>query len=357
MAIFTRPDDVSDIDPKAILAETYAMVAPFDVPVVVIRPEEFKHCIGEGRIPRISRDKIIHHFVLRLNELFDAHASGPIKHNEQDIMNVIVGKNSEHLVMEVARSMRVPGYVYAENLQYPDGYEYAHNLGENDLDELVCDMVMALNESVTGKQIVAEWITTTEDEIMDVPGADAEWQSFAAWHEYAHTTRAAEPQADKMAAVVTKQAFASNEVLQAIADSRMVRAVLRYDLKNQIVNGYGYGQVRALDEVTTMDMATIDNLSKEDIKQMRFEDIDGKLEAVQRVGRILEAAYPQAYENVRKAKAPLRMQDYINFKSEIETLSLSGTFNDDPDTQEVADRLVLAIDRISQGKIAYSPQP
>lgn len=356
MPIFTRASDLSEVDPAKILEDSYRNESPFGVPTIVLKPEEFEEFSEKaGRFRKFSRTDMQDHIKARLAELFNRQSD--MSQEQKDyITERYVEEAFEVVMMQIVSNLVIPQYVQSGCVTYPfRGIKgpFAHQSSQNDFENPVSGMVFTFTESIDGRTYGESAMSLAENELPEMPGSSEEWHFLLLWHEFAHTTGAAEPQADKMAAIVTRQAFARSDVIQAFADQRMVTAILNHH-RDTSVSYYGLPLVENLDEVAAMPQEQIDAMDEEDIKDIRFNKHDYKADKVRAVGGRLKCAFPDIFETIRKKTQPIAMKDLIDLKQETERLVAEGTFQDDPDTCSIARRFVLAVTRLSEGKGAYT---
>lgn len=356
MPIFTRPDDLSEIDAGKILDETYNMSAPFDVPVVVITSEEFDHCADRStRLVRFSREEMNKVVETRLQAFVAANSNVFAPDVANEVMSEYM-ENTAPLLEIVARNLIIPDEYASGCIAYPfKGLQgpFAYQQGEDYQDSLSC-IILTLPEHVTGESYVASNIGIAQDELPDLPGSSEEWRLLMAWHEISHSSGAAEMQADKMAAIVTRQALGHSDIIQAHADQRIVTAVINHFDTVQ-TSYYGLPLVEALDEVVAMDQTDIDELSVAEIKDIRFEQPDFKADKVVSLGQRLRDVFPQVFENLEQKKAPMKLSDLMNLKAQTDSFIAGGAFNEDPEEGQIAARFSLALSRLTAGKPAYRP--
>lgn len=356
MPIFTRPDDLSEIDVQKILDETFNMSAPFDVPIVVIASEEFDHCADRStRLVRFSRDEMNKVIETRLQDFVAANSDvfAP------DVANEIVSEymeNTKYLLEVVAKNLILPDEYASGCVAYPfKGLQgpFAHQKGEEYKDSL-SSIILTLPENVTGASYAASNIGVAQGELPELPGSSEEWRLLIAWHEISHTSGAAEMQADKMASIVTRQALGRNGIIQAHADQRIVTAVMNH-FEDVQTSYYGWPLTEAIDEVAAMGQAEIDAFSAAEIKDVRFEQPDFKSDKVISLGQRLRDVFPQVFENMEKKIEPMKLRDLMNLKAQTDSFIAEGTFDDDPEEGQIAARFSLALSRLTVGKSAYQP--
>ncbi len=357
MSIFSTVLDTSKlINPAAILEDSYQNQNPFGVPTIVFRSEEF---LGfskkQGRLHRFSRADMVDHIRERLNEFFN-HQSGISSPQKDNIVEQYVAEASEQVLVQIVSNLVVPQHIQSGCIPFPfksiNG-PFAHQCPENDFEEAMSGLVFTFPEFVNGKAYGESMMSLSEGELPDMPGSVEEWQFLLLWHEFAHTTGAGEPQADKMAAIVTRKAFARSDVIRALADQRMVTSVLNHH-QDINVRYYGLPLVENLDEVAAMSQEQVRAFNEGDVKDIRFEKHDYREHKVKGFGQKLARVFPSVFEDIRTKKRPTSMDCLVDFKQEAERLIGDGELQNDSDATLIANRFVCAIDRLSVGKSAYA---
>lgn len=90
----------------------------------------------------------------------------------------------------------------------------------------------------------------------------------ALWHELSHAVYAGEPQADAMAAIITRQSIAGGATVRFFADYRAYTSFAYYD-NNAVRPHTNWHIVDASDYIGSLPQATIDALDEDQIKAIR----------------------------------------------------------------------------------------
>ncbi len=355
MSLITTTSNLSaEVDPVKTLHDSLRKERPFDVPTIVLSPEEFSEFSTQsGKLHRFSRVDMVAHMQHRLSEFFNRQHDIPSE-IANSITEQYINQASEQVLVTVANNLIVPQYVQSGCILLPfKGIEgpFAHQLDDR-YQEASSGLVFTFSRSVSGRAYGESVMSLAEGELPEMPASDEEWQYLLLWHEFAHTTGAAEPQADKMAAIVTRKAFDRTDIIQAFADQRMVTAVLNHHADIH-VSYYGLPLVMGLDEVASMPKRQIDSIDNIDLINIRFEQHDYKAEQVKSFGQNLASEFPEKFDDIRKKRKPITMSVLSAFRDKSEWLMDNTELQDDPDTSYIAGRFMTAIDRLSVGVRAY----
>lgn len=355
MSLITAPSSsLSIVDPVKILHDSLSNERPFNVPTVILRPEEFSEFSKQtGRLHRFSRVDMVAHMQRRISEFFNRQKDiAPETAN--NITQQYVEVASEDILVQVVSNLIVPQYVQSGCVLLPfKGIEgpFAHQL-HAEYQDASSGLVFTFSQSVSGRTYGESMISLAEGELPEMPGSDAEWQHLLLWHEFAHTSGAAEPQADKMAAIVSRKAFDRADMIRAFADQRMVKTVLNHH-SDVDISYYGLPLVEGLDEVADMPKEQIDGVSDIELRDIRFETHDYKSAKVRAFGAALTDEFPNEFDLIREKRKPITMGVLSAFRDKSEWLVEHTDLSDDLDCHVIAERFVVAIDRLSVGVRAY----
>ena len=351
--IHTALGDISNSSPSEILERSLGNEAPFDVPTIVLSSEEFANCSEkQGRIYRFFRDDMVAHMQSRLQDFF-GRQDKISQERAEEITREYIEAAPEHILPKIVSNLIIPQYVQSGCVLFPfKGITgpFAHQATE-DFKDADSGMVFTFNKSVDGRAYGESMLQLGENELPEMPGTAEEWQFLLLWHEFSHTTGAAEPHADKIAAIASRQAFAKSDIISALADQRMATAILKHHDDIQI-SYYGLPLVENLDAVVTMPEDDVQTLDANAVKNIRFETHDYRPHKVRQVGQSLANAFPEEFKNIREHRHPVTMSNLAAFAEKA-----SGIAKDtpDPDIAFIATRFVTAIERLSTGKTAYTP--
>jgi hypothetical protein len=355
MTIFYRPNDGSENNASTILEQSLNNKAPFGIPTVTLRPEQFKDLSkNKGKVLRFSRADMLALIDNQLKDTFNNHSD--LSHTQsKTIINKYLSDASEELMTQIVSNIVIPQHIQSGCIPFPfmgiNG-PFAHEFNKSNYSEPNAALVFTFCNDVDGKSYGESMMSLEEGSLPEMPGSKEEWQFMLLWHEYAHTTGACEPHADKIAAVITKQAFGNNNVINALADQRLVTSILNY---TQHINTeyYGLPLVNNLDDVAQTQQTEIDKLTIEQLKNYRFEKYDYQADIIRKIGDILNQSLHDIFETVSSKKRPITLDNLKQIKEETQNAIDNNLFKDDLDAIRIAKRAVLALDRLTQGKKAY----
>ena len=352
--ITTSSSSLSVVDPIKVLHDSLNNERPFDVPTVVLKPEEFSEFSTQtGKLHKFSRADMTAHMQSRIQSFFERQQDIAPEQVSQ-ITTQYVEVAAEDILFQVVSNLIVPQYIQSGCVLLPfKGREgpFAHQLNDK-YQEASSGLVFTFSQSVSGKDYGESMLSLVEGELPEMPGSDEEWQHLLLWHEFAHTSGAAEPQADKIAAIVSRKAFDNSDLVRALADQRMVKAVLNHHSDIDI-SYYGLPLVEGLDEVADMPKEQIDGVGDIELKDIRFEVHDYKSTKMRAFGESLANEFPAEFDTIRQKKKPITMGVLSAFGEKAEWLAGNSELENDPDCHDIAGRFVTAIDRLSVGVRAY----
>ncbi|MBI1300523.1 MAG: hypothetical protein GC137_02595 [Alphaproteobacteria bacterium] len=177
-------------------------------------------------------------------------------------------------------------------------------------------------------------------DVHDLPGTPEQWQFKTLWHEFAHGAGACEPQSDAIAAVMTRKAFENVDVIRANADHRAFRNIFHYFVHAERET-YGWGMCEANDYVASLPEATIDAMTKAQVRDIRFQRFNPLGDRIYKLGEMLRSA------NI----ARFRINDAGHFATVAGEMAAKDGL--DEVERRILRRFQLACVRISLGEVAY----
>lgn len=316
---------VTQTDAAELLEASVALSDPFGVPTVVFRSEEYSASV-------IDRYKTAKRVDRRFEE---ASAGNPSLH----IYGAFMGERVFGYLGEFGRGQTIFNAVSIPCKTMNSNERDAHHYEPEKFMPPEMNVVVLPSIKVTMSQLRTEFDYRVDHH--NLPGSPEQWQFRTIWHEFAHGAGAGEPQADAMAAAVMRKAFKGRDVLMAQADHRAFRSLFHYS-NVEVRQEYGWGVVEAVDYVAALPNSVIDNLSENEIRDMRFQKFETMEERIERLGRIL-----QEVDGYR-----FRIEDPAFFVNVVDNLYGSADF-DDID-RRILQRFQLACARIPRGKDAYA---
>lgn len=155
-----------------------------------------------------------------------------------------------------------------------------HKLGAHEYDDLLYtdpewNIVLGPHQNEQSKVAIRDILGNSQyDQLL--PGSPEEEHLFIIFHELAHGTGAAEPQADKMAATLFKCVAGNNAYLKMKSDWRLLKTIFNYDSffasSHDPLKRYPVSMSQGLDDVVGLSQATINQMTDDDIKAIRFEN-------------------------------------------------------------------------------------
>lgn len=355
MILVKRPEDINKINAGKLLKMSLKNSAPLDVPTVILTPEQFKGLSNkDGKILRFSRTDMLDVLESRLKNVFN-NSSYFSENQSKEIITKYLTEASEELMTQIVSNIVIPQHIQSGCVPFPFmGIKgpFAHDFNEKDYTDPKAAIVFTFCDNVDGKAYGESMMSLAPGELPEMPGTKEEWQFMLLWHEFAHTAGACEPQADKIAAIVTKQAFGKNDVIDALADQRMVTSILNYN-KQINTEYYGLPLVESVDLISQTKQSEIDNVSRDTLKRIRFEKPNYQADKLRAVGNVLNQSLSDIFETVKDNKKPIRLKDLKLIRDETTNALNNNAFKGDQDSIKIAKRLILAVDRLTEGKNAY----
>lgn len=341
---------ITEDDGQRLIDQTCALRTPLGVPTEFIRPEEFEGYVHNFKKPFL---KTLFSAFSDLSAQWNATKKGLSFLNHGGVgqehpksLDYSIGVSAE--ILNKARDPRKK--YFADSLRIPEEQfeEHAHCYSPDTYRQPKSNLVKSFSGEVSSKNLMEKAL---QIESLDnpLPGTDAQLQFFVLWHEIAHGVGAGEPQADAMAAVVTRQAFESSYVLRAWSDYRALETMLYCaepdDSKNikGIAEQYGWPTVEVVDHVARLPQVTIDQMSEDDIRNIRFQKFDHMTESVLEIGRRLRE---------KTGEEAFKARDF----GALERAALDVCEDEDfgAKEQQILKRFALACRRFSVGEEAYT---
>jgi|GEM_PF-3360101 len=273
MSLLIEKNDPAD--PARILAALYAREAIYDIPLVILRPEEF---YGSGaEEARVTLDDRLGSSLSLLCPEKDRQY--PVICRMADII-LDIANDPQNCECYAILRLRNP----MSACHYKPEYYSEHKVG----------VVLGPKADMQGADFISHILSIPKDYLGLIPGDKAHWQCYALLHEFAHVAGAGEPQAEALAGLQFKKIFKQDDVLMALADMRAVKAI-HYCERSREVLHYGWPMVEVLDNIIRAPQEKIDALSAQQIKDFRFKSFDYKAEFVRAVGHAL-VSRPEGYE-------------------------------------------------------------
>ena len=352
--IVTSLKDAEKADPRAVLLHSRAQRFPFGIQTYTLRLDNVSLKDGFNKKSEKFREKALRkRLVTDLSKRFERDCETP--------------EQAKALIKRVSNHSRIPARL-REALEKPNlcnavafpfcsvskgGKHHAHQIGADEFIDPVLNVVIAPPSTFSSAGFFKVALGASNYTLETLPGTDAHWQTFALWHEYSHGAGAGEAQADKMAGIVYRQLFDDPRVLAAFADMRAVAAVLRGN-DEKYFQKYGWGPVAALDTVVKMPQEKINEMSAEDVKAIRFENIDHQWPAVKNIRRILGFACKSILPE-GKSKTVASPEELRTLGSKTLDFVNAGLFDENPKEKRIAMRFAMAALRLTKGEKHYRP--
>lgn len=332
MLITTSKKAVTEDDAQRILDESYSFCeqhSPYDVPVLILRPEEFADCVDGTPIDYGNVQSL---YAQRLSVFLKSHNLS----DTSMLRSLTNGRQINPVTVNLVNANRDKDVMYSGIFSSASG---------NGKLQAPFAVIQAPKATMTAKDRLAYMLDMEVANLASsYPGAPAHWQFLDLWHEIGHATGAGEPQTDKMAAILARKAFADASFLQMEADIRYAKAVL-YSHDKYIVNEYGWGMGDAIEDVLAMPEQAITDITSSEIKNMRADAYNSFSSDVRHVGRMLRA------EIGKKHFVADHLPDIARTTT---SLLRKGVFGEAASKRyEIASRFALAAERLSQGNDAY----
>lgn len=246
-------------DVNLLLEQSYALADPFGIPTLTLQPNDYQDCAQGKRSLVKALKSTIHDYVNKMDIQASSEAKDLVR-----VYNKSLKRRYEDILrpwME-AKAACFMRYTVGVDQDFPSG------------TDTLCNIVFAYDNDMTWTKTAQAWFPETTAKYMpDFSLYEAHFKLMSLWHEYAHGTGAWEPQAEKMAAIVTRKYLQSPAFLQFRADMRAFAAVL-YE-SDVGLDEYGWPMVEVIDSVLQMPQDQIDDAyDEETIKELRKERFD-----------------------------------------------------------------------------------
>ena len=301
--------------------ESMALIDPLGVSILSLKPEDFQDDLE--------------HLGVRLHDRVDNFVAALAKGNPAKAKELedAIADGCKHIPECLARS--------AGNPKYADGHAgWMKNAAGESMGGMIVEPREA-NYSFLGSAAYATGLAPEKFAQMNV--SDAQGRFLTHWHEVAHCAGAyAEPNADKIGAIMARKAFPDSNMLQHYADIRALDALFSINLENpqRRLNTYGWAMVEAVDSVIAMPADKVRDMSEKEILSYRTEKFERKPEAVQEVWDAINKVAP----DVLKERSPQKAAEALR-------VVLDGTGLADPDTRKMAGRFLQAIERTAPAPV------
>ncbi|MDB5490786.1 MAG: hypothetical protein JWO78_635, partial [Micavibrio sp.] len=226
---------VTEEDAAKILADTFAIPRPFGVPTLVLRQENLpdKMTVEKNTSKRTALLRALNPFVKFYSDAeLPADAEGTLlrilfkRALEQHGMDAHATDTLDRILSRQKSLCKFLKTGLASNfnalcLPYPHRKfpSHAHHYAK-DYKEPLFSIVIAPRSTADGQKMMKEICGNLAQPRNPLPGYASQWQTFILWHEYAHGCGADETQADTMAAIICRKAFADQRFMTAWADIR-----------------------------------------------------------------------------------------------------------------------------------------
>lgn len=348
---------VSEKESDDILTQTMNLPRPFGVPTLVLRQE---HLPDRKTILRKSGDKhALARFLIRYLNLYTdadlpADADGTKlrfvfrramenHHLDLGVQNALSWflQNQTYICNSLKSDLATNFNAVCQRSPTAGFTDFAHKYPSGYTDPVFSLVVAPRADADIHKmlQTVAANIIVPRQPL---PGYRSQWQTFVMWHEYAHGCGAGEVQADHMATIMCRKAFADQRFLRVWSDIRAIHAVRQAtNTMDAVGNHYPWPIVGVTDQVLAMDQIDIDVMQEDDIKALRFRTHKLKLDAITSVGSAVDSELRS-------------MSDWTDgyFKATLRLLN-RGVFTK-PQEHQIAKRFLLAAARLSRGGDIYN---
>jgi hypothetical protein len=358
-----------DTPPARILDVMTGIHSYNGVPVMIIQPDDMPGDLaamrrqGADQIAAAEQATWPAHPVLRwLRRAGDMLMDTPCN-RLRDMFN----HRAESIFYYVANQMKDSGTVipcaFLDDGWDGMGLQFAHTAGRGRLRAAAAAIVVAppRNFSMARLLLASGFYAGGGQELEEGDGSAFLYMVLN--HELAHVGCAAEPQADKIAALFTRRAFPGSAVPQVVADvraitcmARAVRAAAHPSVEaDEQLRRYGWEMVEAGDSAAAMPQGIINRMTDQQIIGTRFERPVQRHGALLRAGRFISDLWP---EN------GLRRRNPVGSNPDIHMLALSAEklkdylprLAGDPAAQAIINRFIDAATRLSDGIGAYRPR-
>jgi hypothetical protein len=269
--------DAKTADPRAVLADIKGLRRFADVPVLIVDPDD---------LPPGTPDHIERYLLGRVA----ADTPFALQHYTQHIspqlsMTLAVQRDLQRMVMPSSYC--------------PHPATYAHLVDEDEYRPAIASVVIAPGSDFTpDKYFRASYKRSRNGLAPLLQGDDAViLHHFVLRHELAHTSGAAEPQADHIASLFTRRAFPESIVPAVVADMRAVSTIKHaFDAAAQAytnrklnhgLHSYNWGMVHAHDRAASVMPGRIAAMTDADIIGRRFDSHRSEAGPVMELGDIM----------------------------------------------------------------------
>lgn len=347
-----NPEDIKGADPAAILNHCSRMRYPFGVHTYTLRPALARVADNFVDLAKERQEAIVQHVIMKAIQKYLKTSSVSEVDATTITLKTMASKDLKHKFRMAALN---PNYCNATCIAISGNKgKKAHEFEPDDYKEPSWSLVLAPSKGYSAKGFFRYSTGANTDKMPEFPGKESQYRLFSLWHEYAHTAGADEPQADKMAGLVYRQLSPEDpRVIHVKADMRAVSAVLRGNFE-KTSKKYGWAMVTALDTVAAMDQSTINEMSMEDIKAIRFEKFDHHWESVKAVREVLSFICPTILPNADTHKVATA-EGLKKLGVKILDCIDAGIFDEAKDAKKIGLRFAMAALRLTSGDKHYAP--
>lgn len=333
-------DQAAAADPKRVLDSMLATREFAGVPVLVLDTDtlpsgldEFEHHVMDRIAVYGDQNSLA---VANLNEAFRYYEDG--------------------LRMNVRYYRETSGQVPSCVALFPADQEKSHIAGAGADTALTAAILLAPGAECRPEKDMAYCAGLIYDRDEPLLQDNTSWRFYTLCHELAHVAGAGEPQADKIANLFCRQAFAGSAAPEIQADLRAIEAV---NLATELAAGkaadpetsleslalYGWAMVTSNDAASAIPQQSVATMSGEDILAFRYEHHDDAPDKILALGAMLCQAgldglvLSEKIENVAEGA-----------RAFVENLPAQAK---DPEIHDMARRFALAARRLSEGAPAY----
>lgn len=211
------------------------------------------------------------------------------------------------------------------------------------------NIVFTRRQDDAGRKYISTGLNIKKSGLPEYPGYDAQWGLFSLWHEYAHgTVGDNEAAAEELAALVCRGIFNDCAFMQARADLRAVQPVMNY-MDADIVDGFGWGCVEAIDQVLRQPPATSTDAIAARAKVARMVPRDPRGGTIRDVGCELHQTANLIFRK--------KEHDLTTMANIADSLTRNSAFIGLPHHQAILERFALGARRLANGRPAYTNTP
>ncbi|MBU0800978.1 MAG: hypothetical protein KKA05_08220 [Alphaproteobacteria bacterium] len=348
--------------PETILRGMLSLRAFDGVPVQIISPDAipasaedfYQYTDDLLRARRAWEDGYpgpLRRMTLSLSRLFNTHAKTGTDHLAQifEILGPRIHEDTRAIINTVGTSMPSLWLHYATTDQL-----WAIDAGRDHYKPMKAAIIMAPAHNFTPDVFLRASGGMTRNNLPALQKNMAEWHTVCLAHELAHVTGANEPQADKIASLLTRRAIPHSTApliltdLRALSYLRQASAMevaMAVDPQSALFNlkAYGWQMVEAGDQAAVIPQHIIDNMTDAAIFENRFEPHKNDIHRLRTLGEIA-LFYPDIQSR--------RLQDVAHGVTQLE--ENIGLHTDDPVLHCMAERAATAARRLHMGDRAYN---